>query len=468
MHELREQCGICGVSGHPQASYLAYLGLFSLQHRGQESAGIVSCDAGKMNIQKGMGLVNDVFSPNDFSALSGDLAIGHTRYSTTGGSHPENAQPLMVSYRHGQMALAHNGNLVNSDELRYNLEAKGSIFQTTVDSEIIVHLLAREAEPLVERALASVLSQVKGSYCLVMIKDGKLFAVRDVYGFRPLVLGRLGDAHVVASESCAFDLWGAQYVREIEPGEIVVIDKGEIRSSHLPPVKHRAHCVFELIYFARPDSLVFGLPVQEVRHAFGATLSKEHPADADLVIAVPDSGNCAALGYSQESGIPFAFGFTRNHYVGRTFIDPLQSDRDLGVKIKLNPVRQTLEGKRVVIVDDSIVRGTTTKRLISLLRDAGAAEVHLRISSPPYTWPCYYGVDTPMRSRLIASEKTIEEIGDFLHADSLGYLSQSGMLGAIKGVQPQMEPADFCCACFDGNYPAGKCFSAAKEPKKEG
>lgn len=462
MHALREYCGICGVSGHPQASYLAYLGLFSLQHRGQESAGIVSDDVGKMRVQKGMGLVNDVFSPGDFDHLTGDMAIGHTRYSTTGGSHPENAQPLLVSYRHGQIALAHNGNLVNSQELRYNLEAKGSIFQTTIDSEIIVHLLARESEPLVERALASALSQLKGSYCLVMIKDGKLFAVRDVYGFRPLVLGRLGEAFVVASESCAFDLWGAEYEREIEPGEILVIDKGQLRSSFLPPVKHRAHCVFELIYFARPDSLVFGLPVQEVRHSFGAMLAKEHPVEADLVIAVPDSGNCAALGYSQQSGIPFGFGFTRNHYVGRTFIDPMQSDRDLGVRIKLNPVRQTLLGKRVVVVDDSIVRGTTMRRLISLLRNAGASEIHLRISSPPYLWPCYYGVDTPMRSRLIAVQKTVSEIRDFLSADSLGYLSQEGMLAAIREVAPGVNPSDYCCACFDGNYPAGKCLNCGE------
>jgi len=457
MFGLREACGICGVHGHPQASYLTYLGLYSLQHRGQESAGIVSSDEGHMRIQKGMGLVADVYHPEDFKRLSGTLAIGHTRYSTAGGSHPENAQPILVSYQHGKLALAHNGNLTNSEQLRAELESKGSIFQTIADSEIIVHLLAKEPEPLVEFALASVLSQVQGAYCLAMVKDGKLFAVRDPYGFRPLVLGRVDDARVVASETCALDLLGAVYEREIEPGEILVIDDKGLRSTKLPAVEHRAHCIFELIYFSRPDSIVFGIPVQEVRHAFGAALARERPVDADMVIAVPDSGNCAALGCSQQSGIPFAFGFTRNHYIGRTFIDPYQSDRDLGVRIKLNPVRQTLNGKRVVVVDDSIVRGTTTKRLISLLRDAGASEVHLRISSPPYQWPCYYGVDTPMRSNLIAAQKDVEGIREFLRADSLGYLSQEGLLAAVRQVKPDIDPNDFCCACFDGKYCAGVC-----------
>jgi amidophosphoribosyltransferase len=449
LYRPEEECGIFGIYNHPEAANLAYLGLYALQHRGQESCGIVSSDGGTLHSHKEMGLVADVFgNPEIFKKLPGKASIGHVRYSTTGSSILKNVQPLMVDYSRGSIALAHNGNLVNAQIIKDELEAWGSIFQTTMDTEIIVHLLATsKANSLVDR-LTEALNSIKGAYCLLLLTETRMIAVRDPNGFRPLCLGKLGDSYVVASESCALDLIEAELVREIEPGEIIVIDKDGL-NSYFPFKKvDPTPCIFEFVYFARPDSYIFGKNVYAVRKELGRQLAREHKIDADVVIPVPDSGGPAALGYAQESGIRFEFGLMRNHYVGRTFIEPQQSIRHFGVKIKLNPVRDILKGQRVIVIDDSIVRGTTSRKIIKMIRSAGAKEVHALISSPPTSYPCYYGIDTPTRKELISSSHTIEEIRKYITADSLGYLSEEGLLKSV-GADNQR----YCKACFSGDYP---------------
>ena len=444
-----EECGIFGIFNHPEASNLTYLGLYALQHRGQESCGIVSSDGMGLHSHKNMGLVADVFGNQDiFKSLPGRGAIGHVRYSTTGSSVLKNVQPIMVDYSRGSIAVAHNGNIVNAQIIKDELEAWGSIFQTTMDTEIIVHLLATaKASSLLER-LSEALNRIKGAYCLLFLTETRMVAARDPHGFRPLCLGKLGDAYVVASESCALDLIEAQFIREIEPGEIVIIDKNGM-TSHFPLKKvEPTPCIFEFVYFARPDSYIFGKNVYMVRKELGRQLAREHRIEADVVIPVPDSGVPAAMGYAEESGIPFELGMIRNHYVGRTFIEPQQSIRHFGVKIKLNPVREVLEGKRVIVIDDSIVRGTTSRKIVKMIKAAGASEVHLRISSPATRWPCYYGIDTPTRKELISSSHTIEEITKYITADSLGYLSREGLLAAVGG-----NDGSYCRACFSGEYP---------------
>lgn len=444
-----EECGIFGIFNHPEASNLTYLGLYALQHRGQESCGIVSSDGVGLHAHKSMGLVADVFGNQDiFKSLPGRSAIGHVRYSTTGSSVIKNVQPIMVDYSRGSIAVAHNGNLVNAQFIKDELEAWGSIFQTTMDTEIIVHLLAiSKASSLVER-LSEALNRIKGAYCLLFITETRMVAARDPNGFRPLCIGKLGDAYVVASESCALDLIEADFIREIEPGEIVVIDKSGM-TSHFPLKKvDPTPCIFEFVYFSRPDSYIFGKNVYQVRKELGRQLAREHAVEADVVIPVPDSGVPAAMGYAEESGIRFELGLIRNHYVGRTFIEPQQSIRHFGVKIKLNPVREVLEGKRVVVIDDSIVRGTTSRKIVKMVRHAGAKEVHVRISSPPTSYPCYYGIDTPTRKELISSSHTLDEITKYITADSLGYLSREGLIQAVGG-----NSSSYCRACFSGEYP---------------
>ena len=443
------KCGLFGIFGHPEAARLAYLGLYSLQHRGQESAGIVAGDGKSMRLEKGLGLVNDVFTDERLETMTGDRAMGHVRYSTAGDVVAANAQPILIDCHRGQIALGHNGNLVNAAMLRHELEAAGSIFQSTSDTEVILHLYARSHRERLEDAIAASLSKVMGAFSLLFLTNDALVAARDPWGFRPLVIGKLEGATIVASETCALDLIDAEYVRDVEPGELVVIDRNGLRSFHpFPPEPHR-QCVFEHVYFARPDSLVFGRNVLASRLALGRQLAKDAPAAADVVVPVPDSGMGAALGYAKESGIPFEWGLVRNHYVGRTFIEPKQSIRSFGVKIKLNPVREVIAGKRVVLIDDSIVRGTTSRKIVSMVREAGAAEVHLRISSPPTTGPCYYGIDTPTRAELIASSHTVEEIRERIGADSLGYLSEEGLLAAVDDAAGQRH----CTACFSGRYP---------------
>jgi amidophosphoribosyltransferase len=447
---FHDQCGLFGIFGHLEASHLSYLGLHALQHRGQESAGIVSSDGAKLYVEKGMGLVNDVFDPARLQHLKGDRAIGHVRYSTAGDTVSANAQPLVIECHRGPIAIAHNGNLVNAALLRYELEAAGSIFQCTSDTEVILHLYARSHRERLEDAIAASLSKVMGAFSLLFLTPEALVAARDPWGFRPLVLGKLpGGVTVVTSETCALDLIDAEYVRDIEPGEMVVIDRNGLRSFHPFPPEPSSHCIFEKVYFARPDSSVFGQNVLQTRLRMGRQLAREAPADADLVVPVPDSGNGAALGFSQESGIPFSFGLMRNHYVGRTFIEPKQSIRSFGVKLKLNPVRSVLDGKRVVLIDDSIVRGTTSRKIVAMIRAAGAREIHMRISSPPTTGPCYYGIDTPNKSELIASNHTVEEIRQHLGVESLAYLSHDGLLNAVEDPEGRRH----CTACFSGRYP---------------
>lgn len=447
MDKFREECGIFGIFGHPEAANLTYLGLYALQHRGQESAGIAASDGRGIHLEKAMGLVADVFSEARLRRLKGDIAIGHVRYSTAGGSQLKNAQPILASYLHGTIGLAHNGNLVNAQRIRRELEAEGSIFSSTTDSEVIVHLIARSKSGRLWEGAAEALAQIQGAYSLVIMNEKELLGIRDPHGFRPLSLGRLKDAWVLASESCAFDLIEAEFVRDLEPGEFLHIDRHGIHTYYPLLPAPRTQCIFEHIYFARPDSLLYGQQVASVRKALGSQLAREQPVDADLVIPVPDSGIYAALGFSQESGLPFEHGLIRNHYVGRTFIEPEQSIRHFGVKVKLNAVREVLEGKRVVIVDDSIVRGTTSRKIVSMVRGAGAREVHVRISSPPTISPCYYGIDTPTRRELIASSHSIEEIRRYIRADSLGYLSLEGMLRAVG------KEGGVCLACFTGRYP---------------
>jgi amidophosphoribosyltransferase len=443
---LREECGVFGIWGAENAARLTYAGLYALQHRGQESAGIVSTDGVEFRHHKAVGLVSDVFAGNVLETLKGHIAIGHNRYSTQGSTLLRNAQPLVVDFREGMLALGHNGNLVNAVALRDELEGQGSIFQTTSDTECILHLIARSKSTEIERMIPEALARCQGAYTLVILAGEKLIGVRDPRGFRPLCLGKRGEAHVLASETCALDMVGADFVREIAAGEMVVIDGSGVKSYPALTPKQARGCVFELIYFSRPDSEVFGESVDSVRRRLGRTLAEEQPAEADMVISVPDSSNSAALGYSEASGIPYELGLIRNHYVGRTFIAPQQMKRDFGVNLKFNAVRSILEGKRVVVVDDSIVRGTTSRSLVAMLRSAGAQEIHFRVSSPPIGWSCYYGIDTPNRKELIASSHTVEEIRKYLQVDSLGYLSMDGLRSCVS------RPDDHCYACFDGNY----------------
>ncbi|HEX2573831.1 MAG TPA: amidophosphoribosyltransferase [Polyangia bacterium] len=447
-------CGIFGVFGHPEAANITYLGLHALQHRGQESAGIVSSDGDRLHPERHMGLVGEAFSRGQLEGLPGHLAIGHVRYSTSGGSMLKNAQPFAVEYAHGSIAVAHNGNLVNAPELRRKLEMDGSIFASTSDSEVIIHLIARAREIEPDRRIITALQQVEGAYSLLFLLEEKLIAVRDPSGFRPLCIGRLKDAFVFASESCAFDLLEAEFIREVEPGEMVIVDGKGLRSFHPFRQEGRRFCVFEHVYFARPDSIIDGRSVYRVREELGRTLAREQPVEADLVVPVPDSGTPAAIGYARESGIPYEMGLMRSHYVGRTFIEPQQSIRHFGVKLKLNAVPELMRGKRVVVVDDSLVRGTTARKIVKMLRNAGAREVHLRISSPPTTHPCFYGIDTPTRSELIASSHTAEEIARYVTCDSLGYLSREGMMKAVASASNTGGKHEgYCDACFTGQYP---------------
>ena len=446
--KFHDECGVFGVFSHPEAANLAYLGIHALQHRGQESAGIASWDGRTMHLHKGLGLVGENFDAAAIARLPGLTAIGHTRYSTAGGAGLQNAQPMMARTGAGHIAVAHNGNLVNADELRRDLELRGSIFHGSSDTEVLVHLVAREREGLVEQRIQRALAHVRGAYALLFLTETALVAVRDPLGFRPLVLGKLKNgSYVFASETCAFDLIEAELIREVEPGEMVVVDEQGLRTVQTLPRQRSGNCIFELVYFARPDSQVFGRSVYATRKELGRRLAKEHPAQADVVIPVPDSGVAAALGYAEISGIPYDLGLIRSHYVGRTFIEPSQSIRHFGVKLKLNPVKQVVKGKRVVVVDDSIVRGTTSRKIVKMLRDAGAREVHMRVSAPPTRWPCYYGIDTPVRSELIAASHTVEEIARYITADTLGYLSYEGMMGAVEA-----QPKTFCGACFSGEY----------------
>ncbi len=447
---FHDECGLFGIWNHPEASNVAYLGLYALQHRGQESAGIAATDGINFHTEKAMGWVADVFGPERLRRLPGHRAIGHVRYSTAGSSNLRNAQPITANTARGPIAIAHNGNLTNAETLRRDMERDGAIFQSNSDTEVILHLLARAPAGPLEDQIVHALGQVKGAYSLLILTPGTMYAIRDPYGFRPLTLGRLGEAWVVASETCALDLLEARGERDVAPGEIAVVSDAGLHTIRPFPPAERLQCVFEYVYFARPDSILWGRNVHTVRKALGRQLAREHPAEADIVIPVPDSGTSAALGYSEESGTPYELGLIRNHYVGRTFIEPKQGIRHFGVKVKLNPMREMLEGKRVVVVDDSIVRGTTSRKIVKMIRGSGAREVHVRISSPPIQWPCYYGIDTPTRKELIASSHVPDEIRRYLAADSLGYLSLDGML---KAAGP--DPSHFCHACFTGNYRVG-------------
>jgi amidophosphoribosyltransferase len=445
-------CGVVGVYGHPEAANLAYLGLYALQHRGQESAGIVATDGEKLRYVREMGHVNDIFTANRLKDLPGHAAIGHVRYSTAGDSSKKNAQPIVVDYAGGAVAIGHNGNLVNAVELRERLEAEGSIFTTTADTECIVHLIARSRERTLPDRAADALRQVRGAYSLVFLTENSLVAVRDPMGFRPLVLGKSKNAWVVSSETCAFELLEAEFVRDVEPGEMIIIDERGVRSHKPFGEQPRHRCVFEWVYFARPDSTIDGTSVYRARERMGRRLAVEHPVPADVVIPVPDSGVAAAIGYARESGIPYDQGLMRSHYMGRTFIEPSQQIRHFGVKLKLSPVREVLSGKRVVVVDDSIVRGTTSRKIVEMIRGAGAREVHMRISSPPTQGPCHYGIDTPTREELIASSRTPDEIRQFVGADSLGYLSLEGLHESVNGAGEGPKEG-FCNACFSNVYP---------------
>ena len=471
-------CGVFGIYGHPEAAKLAYLGLHALQHRGQESAGIATSDDAQLTLHRGMGHVIDVFPAGQLERLIGEHAIGHVRYSTSGGSLLKNAQPLAVSYARGSIAVAHNGNLTNAEALREKLEARGSIFQSLSDTEVIVHLVAMSTQRAVEDRIADALAQVRGAYSLLCLTENSMIAVRDPMGFRPLCLGRLpgaADIFAVASEPSSFDLIDAEFVRDVAPGEMLVLDRHGMRSMRPFAESPQKTCIFEYVYFARPDSRLDGISVYEARKNLGRALAREHAVQADVVVPVPDSGVPATIGYAEASGLPFEMGLVRSHYVGRTFIEPEQSIRHFGVRLKLNPISDTLRGKRVVVVDDSIIRGTTSRKIVKMVRDAGAREVHMRISSPPTQWPCYYGIDTPTRSELIASTHTIEQINQYITSDSLAYLSLDSMAEAVLGVQdrgygepaepapdgakhlpmvpPPKDASSFCMACWDGKYP---------------
>ncbi len=446
--KFKDECGVFGIFGHPEAANMTYLGLYALQHRGQESAGIAASDEQQVRISREMGYVADIFDGETLSKLPGPLSIGHVRYSTAGESKLLNAQPILIDCAHGQIALCHNGNIVNARELRDDLVRQGSIFQSSSDTEVILHLYARSKARSVEDAIVESVAQVQGAFSLVLLTKDTLIAVRDPHGFRPLALGRLDGAYVVCSETCAMDLIGATYERDVEPGEIVIISASGMKSIKPFPRAPLAHCIFEHVYFARPDSYVFGRSVNDVRTELGRVLAREQPIDADVVVPVPDSGVCAAMGYHEASGVPLRMGLIRNHYVGRTFIQPQQSIRHFGVKVKLNPVRSILAGKRVILVDDSIVRGTTSRKIVRMVRAAGAKEVHIRISCPPTISPCFYGVDTPRKSELIGATHTLEEIREFLEADTVAYLSLDGMLSAV-----QSERGSYCTSCYTGVYP---------------
>jgi len=454
--KLREECGVVAIYGHPEASKLAYLSLYALQHRGQESAGIAASNGEQLQLHKAMGLVSDIFTADVLAGIPGSLAIGHTRYSTTGDSALLNAQPIMVECNKGKIALAHNGNLTNAAEVRSHLDQAGSIFQTTSDTEVVVHLIARSREQTLDDAMADSLRRIEGAFSLVMLTPDRVFAARDPRGFRPLVMGRISgqaahraDTIVFASETCAFDLIGATYEREVKPGELVIVGPEGVHSRFYSAQQPQSSCIFEHVYFSRPDSIVFGKAVQQTRDAMGRQLALESPVDADIVVPVPDSGVTAALGFSYQSGIPIQFGLIRNHYVGRTFIEPEQRVRDFGVKLKLNPVRNVLEGKRVVLIDDSIVRGTTSRKIVRMIRDAGAKEIHMRVSCPPTISSCYYGVDTPSKNQLIAANKSVEEIREYIHADSLAYLSLEGLRKAAG----EGDEVKYCTGCYTGKYP---------------
>ena len=451
--KFREECGVFAIFGHPEAANLTYLGLYALQHRGQESAGIATSDGREIHCHKSMGLVADIFQPEVIGSLPGELAIGHTRYSTAGDTALLNAQPFSVACNKGRIAVAHNGNITNAAELRRELEREGSIFQASSDTEVILHLVARSRERTLAAALREAMLQLEGAFSLVFLAEDRIIVARDAHGFRPLAMGKLEvngrTSPVFASETCAFDLIGAVYMNDVEPGEMVIAGPDGVTRERYSPAREPAHCVFEHVYFSRPDSTVFGRSVQESREQLGRLLAREYPVDADLVVPVPDSGVPAALGFSDESGLPFRQALIRNHYIGRTFIEPSQAIRDFGVKLKLNPIRHLLEGKRVILVDDSIVRGTTSRKIVRMVRSAGAREVHLRISCPPTISPCFYGVDTPTKSELIAANNSVEEIRRFVEADSLGYLS----LGALRQAVGDDRNHDYCYACYTGNYP---------------
>jgi amidophosphoribosyltransferase len=454
--KFHDECGVVAIFAHPEAEKLAYLGLHALQHRGQESAGIVTSDGLTSRVHKAMGLVADIFTEDVLSQIRGTLAIGHTRYSTAGDSALLNAQPILVQSNKGSIAVAHNGNLTNAQEVRTRLERQGSIFQTNSDTEVIVHLIALSREHTLPEAIADALRRVEGAFSLVVMSPDRIIAARDPRGFRPLAMGRIPalegqkrDTIVFASETCAFDLIGATYERDVKPGELIVVGPEGITSRFYSTAAAQSSCIFEHVYFSRPDSRVFGRPVQTSREEMGRQLARESLVDADVVVPVPDSGVTAAVGYAAESGIPFRFGLIRNHYVGRTFIEPSQSVRDFGVKLKLNPVQSLLEGKRVVLIDDSIVRGTTSRKIVRMIRNAGAKEVHMRISCPPTISPCYYGVDTPSKNQLIAANKSLEEICEYIGADSLAYLSLEG----LKKACGEGEKTSYCSACYTGTYP---------------
>lgn len=446
--KFHDECGVFGIFGHREASKLTYLGLYALQHRGQESAGIASADGERVRTVRDMGYVNEIFDESALTTLPGHVAIGHTRYSTAGESKLSNAQPILIDCVHGQIGICHNGNIVNANEIRDELVKQGSIFQTSSDTEVVLHLYARSQAPTIEEALVESLSSLDGAFSFALITKDRLIAARDPHAFRPLALGRLGEAWVVSSETCALDLIGATYVRDVEPGELVVISADGLKSlKPFAPAK-LAHCVFEHVYFARPDSEVFGQSVNEVRTNLGRLLARETGIDADVVVPIPDSGVCAAVGYAEEARLPMRFGLIRNHYVGRTFIEPAQSIRHFGVKVKLNPVKSILADKRVILVDDSIVRGTTSRKIVKMVRAAGAREVHVRISCPPTISPCFYGVDTPRRSELIAATHTLDEIRRYLAADSVAYLSLDGLLTSVGQKRDQ-----YCTSCYTGQYP---------------
>ncbi|HLA10862.1 MAG TPA: amidophosphoribosyltransferase [Pyrinomonadaceae bacterium] len=446
--KFHDECGVFGIYGHAEASRLTYLGLYALQHRGQESCGIVASDSTELRLERAMGHVADAFDQNRLDRLPGISAIGHVRYSTAGEVSIREAQPFLVTCQHGQVAVCHNGNLPFAREERRRLESQGAIFSATSDTEVVLHCIARSNASSVREAIPQVLRETEGAFSMLFLTPLELIAIRDPRGFRPLALAKLGEAWVIASETCAFDLIDAQYVRDVEPGEMIVIDDSGLHSSHPLPAQQHAMCIFEHVYFARPDSLIFGRSVNESRHRMGRRLAVEQPADADIVVPVPDSGVAAAIGYSAQSGISYRQGLVRNHYVGRTFIEPKQSIRSFGVRIKLNPVRDLIAGRKVVLIDDSIVRGTTSKKIVQMVREAGATEIHVRISCPPTISPCYYGVDTPNKADLIAAQMSVEEIRRFIGADSLGYLSLAGMMEAT-GISPKAS----CVACWNEQYP---------------
>ncbi|MCM8760980.1 MAG: amidophosphoribosyltransferase [Candidatus Omnitrophica bacterium] len=445
---MRDYCGVVGIYGNKNAAQLTYLALYALQHRGEESAGIVSFDGKKVSQQKGMGHVGEVFTETNLKKLKGHTAIGHVRYSTTGSSIAKNVQPLLINHKKGFIAVAHNGNLTNSVDLRNELEDAGSILQTTMDSELILHYLVKDHQNNYSGKILSIASRLEGAYSFVLMINDAIYALRDPYGFRPLCIGKIDGGYIVASETCALDMIQATYIRDIEPGEVVIIDRQGLRSMKQPQNRKHAFCIFEYIYFSRPDSNIYTQSVYLTRKNLGRTLAKEHPAQADFVMPIPDSGTYAAMGYAEESKLPLEMAFVRNHYIGRTFIQPSQLIRDFKVKVKLNPVRDVLKGKRIVIVEDSIVRGTTSRGRVRALRAAGAAEIHMRVSCPPLMWPCFYGIDFPTRKELIAANHTIEDIRKFIGVDSLAYLSLDGMLNSML-----LSRDEFCTACFTGNYP---------------